>query len=96
MVVDKTPRGELKTTGPVDKVWTFEFVNKRTSAPPDTLEWYLDGVLKRIDDVVGVDDYSSYVFTVEAPYPMTYRVMCRYSNESGAGSESIEFKGGAN
>lgn len=96
VVVDKTPRGELKTTGPVDKVWTFEFVNKRTSAPPDTLEWYLDGVLKRTDDVFGVDDYSYYAFSVEAPYPMTYRVMCRYSNKSGAGSESIEFKGGAN
>ena len=48
------------------------------------------------DDVVGVDDYSSYIFTVEAPYPMTYRVMCRYLNENGAGSESVEFKGGAN
>ncbi len=96
VVVDKTPRGELKTTGPIDTVWTFEFVNKRPSAPPDTLEWYLDGVLKRTDDVVGVDDYSSYAFSVEAPYPMTYRVMCRYSNERGAGSESVEFKGGAN
>lgn len=96
VIVDKTPRGELKTTGPIDTVWTFEFVNNRPSAPPDTLEWYLDGVLKRTDDVVGVDDYSSYIFTVEAPYPMTYRVMCRYLNENGAGSESVEFKGGVN
>lgn len=94
VVVDKTPRGELKTTGPNANVWTFEFVNKRPSAPPDTLEWYLDGVLKRTDDVVGVDDYSSYTFTVKAPYPMTYRVMCRYSNAKGAGSETVEFKGG--
>ena len=93
---DKTPKGMVITTKTVPYTWTFQFENQKRTAPPDKLEWYLDGVLERTDDVRGISDYSLFIFTVEAQYPMTYRVMCRYSNSKGAGSETIEFKGGRN
>lgn len=93
-IVDKTPRGSLSFSRTSGTIWTFLFVNEKTSAPPDRLEWYLDGILKRTDDVMGINDYSSFTFNVDAPYPMTYRVMCKYINTNGAGSETVEFKGG--
>ena len=93
---DKTPKGRVITTKTKPYTWTFQFENQKRTAPPDKLEWYLDGVLERTDDVRGISDYTSFTFMVEALYPMTYRVMCRYSNSKGAGSETIEFKGGRN
>ena len=95
-IEDKTPKGRVITTKTESTTWTFQFENQKRTAPPDKLEWYLDGVLERTDDVRGISDYSLFIFTVEAQYPMTYRVMCRYSNSKGAGSETIEFKGGRN
>ena len=93
-VIDKTPRGEIKVIGQIDTIWTFEFVNKKTDAPPELLEWYVDERLIRSDDVKNCIDYSEYQFVVNAKYPMTYKVMCKYSNADGSGSETLTINGG--
>lgn len=93
-VIDKTPRGEIKAVEHFGTIWTFEFVNKKTEAPPELLEWYVDERLIRSDDVKNCIDYSEYQFVVNAKYPMTYKVMCKYSNADGSGSETLTINGG--
>lgn len=93
-VIDKTPRGEIKAVEHFGTIWTFEFVNKKTEAPPELLEWYVDERLIRSDDVKNCVDYSEYQFVVNAKYPMTYKVMCKYSNADGSGSETLTINGG--
>ena len=93
-VIDKTPRGEIKAVEHIGTIWTFEFINKKTEAPPELLEWYVDERLIRSDDVKNCIDYSEYQFVVNAKYPMTYKVMCKYSNADGSGSETLTINGG--
>ena len=45
-------------------------------------------------DVAGVSDYRSASFSVNAEYPMTYKVMCKYTNDAGARSDTIVINGG--
>lgn len=95
IIVDKSPKGhiELISDGGTEK--TFLFVNEKSTYPPTKLEWSVEGVLKRTDDVTGVTDYSGCTFTASTPYPMTYRITCRYSNETAAGSSTIVVSGGS-
>ena len=94
IIVDKTPKGHIELISDDGTQKTFVFVNEKSSYPPTKLEWSVEGVLKRTDDVTGVTDYSEYSFTASTPYPMTYRITCRYSNETAAGSSTIVVSGG--
>lgn len=94
IIVDKTPKGHIELASDAGTKKTFVFVNEKSAYPPTKLEWSVEGVLKRTDNVTGVTNYSEYSFTVSTPFPMTYRVMCRYSNESAYGSSTIVVIGG--
>lgn len=94
IILDKSPKGHIEIVSDVGTSKTFIFVNEKSTYPPTKLEWYVEGVLIRTDDVSGVSDYSGYVFTASTAYPMSYSVMCRYSNESSAGSSTMSVLGG--
>ena len=94
VIVDKTPKGHIELISNEGTKKTFLFVNEKSTYPPTKLEWSVEGLLERTDDVTGVTDYSSYSFTASTPYPMTYRITCRYSNETAAGSSTIVVSGG--
>ena len=94
IIVDKSPKGHIELINDEGTSKTFIFVNEKSKHPPTKLEWYVEGVLIRTDDVYGVGDYSEYVFTASTQFPMSYSVMCRYSNESSAGSSTMSVLGG--
>lgn len=94
IIVDKTPKGHIVLSEDNGTTKSFIFVNDKETAPPTKLEWFVEGVLMRTDDVTGVTDYSGFKFTASTPYPMTYRIMCRYSNDSAAGSSTLTISGG--
>ena len=55
----------------------------------DKVEWYLEGKLEKTEEGDG-----PYTFSFSAPYPMTYKVMCVFSNDSGKGSSTVVVNGG--
>ena len=93
-ILDATPLGHISVLSQEGTVWTFVFVNEKTSYPPKELIWYVDGVEIERKDVVGISDYRMESFSVNAEYPMTYKVMCKYTNDSGARSDTIVINGG--
>lgn len=94
VIVDKTPKGHIELTSDDGTEKTFVFVNEKSAYPPTKLEWSVEGAIMRTDDVTGITDYSGYSFTATTPYPMTYRITCRYSNDTAAGSSTIVVSGG--
>ena len=96
VIVDKTPKGHIELISDSGTEKTFLFVNEKSAYPPTKLEWSVEGILMRTDDVSRVTDYSTYSFTASTPYPMTYIISCRYSNETAAGSSTIVVTGGGN
>lgn len=96
IIVDKTPKGHIELISDDGTEKTFVFVNEKSTYPPTKLEWLVEGVLMRTDDVIGIADYSVYSFTATTPYPMTYRITCRYSNDTAAGSSTMVVSGGGN
>lgn len=93
-VEDGRPLGHLERTDGGGSSPVFVFVCDSQGSPPEWLAWYLDGNLEREDDVSGADGYGACAFTFEAPRPRTYRVMCRYGNAHGAGSDTATVTGG--
>ena len=93
-ILDPTPRGHMEVLSKEGTVWTFVFVNDKPSYPPKELIWYVDNVVIERKDVAGVSDYQRASFSVNAEYPMTYKVMCRYVNDAGSGSDTIVINGG--
>lgn len=93
-ILDPTPRGHMEVLSKEGTVWTFVFVNDKPSYPPKELIWSVDNVVIERKDVVGVSDYQKASFSVNAEYPMTYKVMCRYVNDVGSGSDTIVINGG--
>ena len=93
-ILDATPLGHISVLSKEGTVWTFIFVNEKPSYPPKELIWYVDGVEIERKTVEGVSDYRSASFSVNAEYPMTYKVMCKYTNDAGARSDTIVINGG--
>ena len=93
-ILDATPLGHISVLSQEGTVWTFIFVNEKPSYPPKELIWYVDGVEIERKDVEGISDYKEASFSVNAKYPMTYKVMCKYTNDSGARSDTIVIDGG--
>ena len=93
-ILDPTPRGHMEVLSKEGTVWTFVFVNDKPSYPPKELIWSVDNVVIERKDVAGVSDYQRASFSVNAEYPMTYKVMCRYVNDAGSGSDTIVINGG--
>lgn len=93
-ILDATPLGHISVLSKEGTVWTFIFVNEKTSYPPKELIWYVDGVEIERKDVEGISDYKEASFSVNAEYPMTYKVMCKYTNDAGARSDTIVINGG--
>ena len=84
IVVDKRPMAHLTYVN-TGTVFTFTLHDDKPENPPTGIEWYLDGRLT---------EETGWSFTFNAPYPMTYKVMCLYSNDYGRGSETIVVNGG--
>ena len=84
IIVDKRPIAHLTYTN-IGTVFTFTLNDDKTANPPDKIEWYLDGRLT---------EETGWSFTFNAPYPMTYKVMCVYSNDYGKGSQTVVVNGG--
>ena len=84
IIVDKRPIAHL-TYSHDGTVYTFTLIDDKPENAPNTIEWYLDGTLK---------EETGWSFTFNAPYPMTYKVMCVYSNDYGKGSQTIVVNGG--
>lgn len=84
IIVDKRPIAHLTYTN-TGTVFTFTLNDDKPANPPDKIEWYLDGRLS---------DETGWSFTFNAPYPMTYKVMCVYSNDYGKGSQTVVVNGG--
>ena len=89
IVIDKRPEGHLEYVK-AGKQYTFTLIDDK---PEDNLiervQWYLDGRLEKTEEGDG-----PYTFTFNAPYPMTYKVMCVFSNEDGKGSDTVVVNGG--
>lgn len=90
VIGDSTPQGHIEVESISGSIYTFAFYNDKPSSPPLVLEWYLEEELAKRTDFEAGDIY----FSFNAPYPMTYSVMCRYINDSGAGSDTITVRGG--
>ena len=84
IIVDKRPIAHLTYTN-IGTVFTFTLNDDKPANPPDKIEWYLDGNLQ---------EETGWSFTFNAPYPMTYKVMCVYSNDYGKGSQTVVVNGG--
>ena len=93
-ILDATPLGHISVLSQEGTVWTFIFVNEKTSYPPKEFIWYVDGVEIERKSVEGISDYRMASFSVNAEYPMTYKVMCKYINDAGARSDTIVINGG--
>lgn len=89
IVVDKKPEGHLEYTK-TGKVFTFTLIDDKPDEDLiDKVEWYLEGKLEKTEEGDG-----PYTFSFSAPYPMTYKVMCVFSNDSGKGSSTVVVNGG--
>lgn len=84
IIVDKRPIAHLTYTN-TGTVFTFTLNDDKPENPPTSIEWYLDGNLQ---------EETGWSFTFNAPYPMTYKVMCLYSNDHGRGSQTVVVNGG--
>lgn len=84
IIVDKRPIAHLTYTN-TGTVFTFTLNDDKPANPPTQIEWYLDGRLT---------EETGWSFTFNAPYPMTYKVMCLYSNDHGRGSQTVVVNGG--
>lgn len=93
-ILDSTPLGHISVLSQEGTVWTFVFVNEKPSCPPKELIWYVDGVEIERNEVTDVSDYESVCFSLNAEYPMTYKVMCKFINDAGARSDTIVINGG--
>lgn len=92
-IMDPTPLGHIEIHTKEGSEYTFIFVNERLSSSPTTLVWYVDEVVSEETDVTGITDYSSYCFSLDANEPRTYKVMCLFSNDAGARSDTIVIDG---
>ena len=92
-ILDSTPLGHISVLSQEGTVWTFVFVNEKPSCPPKELIWYVDGVEIERNEVTDVSDYESVCFSLNAEYPMTYKVMCKFINDAGARSDTIVING---
>ena len=84
IIVDKRPIAHLIYSSD-GTVFKFTLVDDKPENPPTAIEWYLDGNLQ---------EETGWSFTFNAPYPMTYKVMCLYSNDHGRGSQTVVVDGG--
>ena len=84
IIVDRRPIAHLVCSNEGTE-FTFTLVNDKEEYPPTQIEWYLEDRLQ---------EKKGWSFTFDAPYPMTYKVMCVYSNDHGRGSQTMVVNGG--
>lgn len=84
IIVDERPLSHL-TYSQVGTMYTFTLIDDKPNNPPTRIEWYLDE---------NIQEETGWSFSFNAPYPMTYKVRCVYSNQNGKGSQTVVVNGG--